>query len=44
MENGDTGQCERTGGEEDKSDDKRTKGEIRRQNYSQQEGGSYCLM
>ena len=44
MEMGNTDQCERTGGGEDKSIDKRTKDEIGRQNYNQQEGESYCLM
>ena len=42
MKTGNTGWCERTGEGEDKSDDKRTKDEIGRQNYNQREGESYC--
>ena len=41
---GNIDQCERISGGEDKSVDKRTKDEIGRQNYNQQEGESYCLM
>ena len=41
---GNTSQCERTGGGEDKSIDKRTGDKIGKQNYNWQEGESYCSM